>query len=95
MQQFSSIFLFYRPFFLWSYGVNFLLLLLGFDVIPLFLVKVFLVVFLWYFITETQAKHKLIFYKNLGVSTLKLFALFFLIDVILSLPFILIIKEFV
>lgn len=95
MQQLSSIFLFYRPFFIWSYGVNFLLLLLGFDVIPLFLAKAFLVIFLWYFITETQAKRKLVFYKNLGISTLKLFALFFLIDVILSLPFILIIKEFV
>lgn len=95
MQQFSSIFLFYRPFFVWSYGVNFLLLLLGFDVIPLFLVKIFLVLFLWYFITETQAKQKLIFYKNLGVSTFKLFLLFFLIDAILSLPFILILKEFV
>jgi hypothetical protein len=70
-------------------------LLLGLDVVPLFLVKVFLVVFLWYFITETQAKRKLVFYKNLGISKLKLFALVFLIDVILSLPFILILKEFV
>ncbi|GAL72199.1 hypothetical protein JCM19302_2116 [Jejuia pallidilutea] len=50
---------------------------------------------MWYFITETQAKRKLVFYKNLGISTLKLFALFYLIDIILSLPFILILKEFV
>jgi len=95
MQQLSSIFLFYRPFFVWSYGINFLLLLLGCHVVALFLLKLFLIIVLWYFITETHAKRKLIFYKNLGVSTLKLFAIFFLIDVVLSLPFILILKEFI
>jgi len=64
-------------------------------VVALFLLKLFLIIVLWYFITETHAKRKLIFYKNLGVSTLKLFAIFFLIDVVLSLPFILILKEFI
>lgn len=87
--------MFYRPFFVWSYGINFLLLLIGFDLMPLFLVKIFLVALLWYAITETHAKRKLVFYKDLGISALKLFGLFFAIDVLLSLPFLLIIKEFI
>lgn len=95
MQQLSSIFMFYRPFFVWSYGINFLLLLIGFDLMPLFLVKIFLVALLWYVITETHAKRKLAFYKKIGISTFKLFGLFFAIDVLLSLPFLLIIKEFI
>jgi len=51
--------------------------------------------FLWHIITETKAKQKLIFYNNLGIPTIKLFALFFLIDIMLSMPFILILKEFI
>lgn len=95
MQHFSSIILFYRPFFIKSFAVNFLLLLFGIHIVPLFVFKLFLVCFLWYITTETNAKRKLVFYKNLGISTFKLFSIFFVIDTILSIPFLLILKEFV
>lgn len=95
MQQISSIFLFYRPFILWSFGINALLAILKYDFVPFFLVKLFLVIFLWYIIKETHAKRKLIFYKNLGISTFKLFSILYIIDLFLSIPFLLVLKEFI
>lgn len=95
MQQFYAILLFYKPFFSWSCGINFLLLLLGFEIIPLFLVKMFLVIILWFFITESTVNRQLTLYKKLGISTLKLLVLFFVIDVLLSIPFLLIVKVFI
>ncbi len=95
MQQISSIFLFYRPFVLWSFIANSFLLVMGVHLIPLFLIKVCLIISLWYFTLQTKAKHKLTFYKNLGISPLKLFLSIFVIDVLLSIPFLLILKEFI
>jgi hypothetical protein len=95
MQQLSSIFLFYRPFVIWSFGVNIFLSVIGFTLLPLFLVKLFLVIFIWYLTNETQARHKLLFYKNAGISAFKLFSIFFFIDLLLSIPFLLVLMEFV
>ncbi len=95
MQQLFSIFIFYRPFILWSFGINIIFSFLKFDIIPIIITKLLLIVFLWYIISETYAKRKLLFYKNIGVSTFKLFFLLFIIDLFLSLPFLLILKEFI
>ena len=95
MNQLFSIFVFYRPFIFWSFGLNIILSFLKYDMIPILIAKLLLVVFLWYFLNETNAKRKLVFYKNLGVSTFKLFSLLFIIDLFLSIPFLLILKEFI
>lgn len=95
MQQLLSIFLFYKPFILWSFGINIFLSLIGYSLIPIFLVKLLLTFFLWYFLSETNAKRKLVFYKNSGISTFKLFSLLYLIDLFLSIPFLLVLKEFI
>ena len=95
MNQLFSIFVFYRPFIFWSFGLNIIFSFLKYDIIPILIVKLLLVVFLWFFINETNAKRKLIFYKNLGISTFKLFSLLFMIDLLLSIPFLLLLKEFI
>ena len=95
MQHLFPIFIFYRPFILWSFGINIILAFLKYDIVPILIAKLVLIVFLWYIINETHAKQKLIFYNNMGVSTFKLFFVLFIIDLLLSLPFILILKEFI
>ena len=95
MQQLFSIFVFYRPLILWSFGINTFLSFMNYDVIPILIIKLFLVIFLWYISNETSAKRKLIFYKNLGISTLKLFSFLFIFDLFLSIPFLLVLKVFV
>ncbi len=95
MQQLSALFIFYRPYILWSFGINFFLVLIDYSLFPIFFIKLIMLAFLWYLMNETNAKRKLIFYKNLGLSTFKLFSYIFIIDFILSLPFLLILKEFI
>jgi len=94
MQQLASIFVFYKPFMLWSLGINMFFLSMGFSLFPIFLIKLILVLVLWYVLNETTAKRKLMFYKNLGISNFKLFFSLFVIDCLLSLPFLLLLKVF-
>ncbi|PIA78126.1 hypothetical protein BFR04_07800 [Gaetbulibacter sp. 4G1] len=95
MQQLFSIFIFYRPLILWSFGINTLLSFLKYEIVPILIVKLLLVAFLWYFLNETNAKRKLIFYKNLGISSFKLFSFLYIIDLLFSIPFLLILGEFI
>ena len=86
MRQLSSIFIFYRPFILWSFGINILFSFISYSLIPILLVKLLLTTFLWYFLNETNAKRKLVLYKNLGISTFKLFSLIYIIDLFFDCP---------
>lgn len=95
MQQLFSIFIFYKPYILWSFAMNVLFSFMKIEPIIIIITKLFLVGFLWYFINETTARRKLILYKNLGISTFKLFAFIYLIDLLLSLPLLIILNEFV
>jgi len=95
MGRFGAILLFYKPYFLWSIGVNITLLIFNPSIPPILISKLFLICFLWYVLSETSAKRKLIFYKNLGISSLKLFSTVFLIDIFITLSFLLLIKEFI
>lgn len=95
MQQLMSILLFYRPFIIWSLVINMLFAFLKFEVGIIMASKLLLVLLLWHILNETQAKRKLIFYRKLGVSTIKLFTLLFIMDLAISIPFLIILKEFV
>lgn len=95
MQQFYSIFVFYKPLIIWSIALNMVLLFLKYEMFPILILKVLLVVFLWYYLYETPAKQKLLYFKNLGISTLKMFSYLVIIDLIISVPFLLILEEFI
>jgi hypothetical protein len=95
MKQFLSILVFYRPFVLWSLGISILFLIIGYSLIPIFLIKLILIAFLWYLLKNTHKNQELMFYKNLGISNMKLFSSIYVIDLCLNLPLLLIFKEFV
>ncbi len=95
MQQLLSILTFYRQFVVWSLIVNIAIAIIFPFVFTAILTKLLLTIFVWYMVSETNAKRKLIFYKNLGVSTLKLFSVLFLIDIFFTITFIVVIKEFI
>lgn len=94
MQQLLSILLFYRPFIIWSLIINMVFSFLKFNVSLIVASKLLLVFLLWHVFNETHAKRKLLFYKKLGVPAIKLFTLLFIVDLILSIPFLIILKEF-
>ena len=89
MKSLKLIFIFYKPFLLWSFIIN---VLAGSNLGVLVFLKLLLTVFLWYYIRETKAKNNLVFYKNAGISTFKLYASLFFMDAILSIIFLLLAK---
>lgn len=95
MQKLSSILLFYKPYFLWSFAINILVTIFNPEIMTAIGTKLFLVVFLWYYISYTKGKRLLSFYNNIGVSTFKLFISVFVIDITITIGYLLIIKEFI
>jgi len=95
MQQLLSIFTFYRPYVIWSFVVNIAIAIVYPFVFTAILTKLLLTIFVWYMVNETSAKRKLMFYKNIGVSTFKLFSVLFLVDMVITITFIIVIKEFI
>lgn len=95
MQQLFSIFIFYRPFIIWSLIVNMLFSFLKFEVVLIMISKLLLILLLWHILRETHGKRKLMFYKKIGVSNMKLFSFVLVLDLILSIPFLIILKEFI
>lgn len=95
MQKLASVILFYKPFFLWSFAINILITIFNPEIITAVGTKLFLIIFLWYFISQKKGKRLLNFYNSIGVSTLKLFVTIFFIDIAISIGYLLIIKEFI
>jgi len=95
MQRFGAILLFYKPFYLWSFAINIAITVVNPHIFPAIITKLFLIIFLWYFLNETHNKRKLIFYKNLGLSMFHLFLALFIIDALITIMFILLIQEFI
>lgn len=63
--------------------------------IPVIGIKLILVGFLWYFLSQFKGKKILNLYRSLGISNLMLFASVFIIDVIISTLYLFLIKEFI
>ncbi len=95
MQQLSSIFLFYKPFLIWSFGVNIFLLVIGINILSIAFTKILLTLFLWHIIEDTKEKKILKILKNKGFTAFKLFSIIYLIDIFLSVPFLLVLNEFI
>lgn len=84
IHRFGAILLFYKPYVFWSFAVTLFLMAFETKLIIIAIAKLFLIAFLWYVLSETTAKRKLIFYKNLGISSLKLFAMVYIIDIFIN-----------
>ena len=95
MQQLISILSFYKQFVLWSFVINIAIAIVFPFVSTAILTKLLLTFFVWYMVSETDAKRKLISYKSLGVSTFKLFSILFLVDIFFTITFIVVIKELI
>ncbi|NRD19561.1 hypothetical protein HNV08_05845 [Winogradskyella eckloniae] len=94
MYRFLAILSFYKPFVVWSLFVTVVIAFFNAQIAPVIATKLFLMVFVWYYMSETHNKRKLTFYKNLGISPLKLFSVMFLMDCILTVVYLSIFKEF-
>ncbi|HSI68714.1 MAG TPA: hypothetical protein VK941_00665 [Gillisia sp.] len=82
-QKLHSIFLFYRRFFVSSFIVNILLLLLGISFAVAATIKILFFALLLFINLTTKQKEKLTFYHNLSISTFFLFGMSLLLDLLL------------
>jgi len=94
MQRLLAILAFYKPFVVWSFIVTAIIGFFNPHLVPAIVTKLFLTVFAWYYVSETPNKRKLTFYKNIGISPLKLFSCMFIVDCILTISFLMVFKEF-
>ncbi|PWK18297.1 hypothetical protein LX78_02209 [Xanthomarina spongicola] len=94
-QHFGAILLFYKPYVIWSFIINIVITFVNPQIIPAIITKLFLTILLWYFLNESHAKRKLNFYRNLGISSLRLFSSIFIIDVLLMIIYLSFIKVFI
>lgn len=95
MQQFLTILAFYRPFIIWSFIVNIALAVVSPFIVAAIITKLFLTVFVWFLVNETNAKRRLTFFKNLGITPFRLFTSLFIFDVLITISFLVVIKEFI
>lgn len=95
MQKLSSIIVFYKSLFLWSFLVNIAIVTYNPSIVPALFTKLFLLILTWYIMRSTDFRKKFTFYQNLGVSTMSLFTTVFLIDSVITSTFVILMKEFI
>ena len=95
MQKLLTILAFYKPFVIWSFLVNIALTIVNPFIVPAIITKLMLTVFVWYLMNETNAKRKLTFYNNLGISSIKLFSVLFFIDIFITIGYLVLITEYI
>ena len=95
MQKLSTVLLFYKPYFFWSFAINIAITIFNPQIITAVVTKLLLIIFLWFLIIQTNRKRMLTFYNSLGISTFKLFAVTFIIDIVLTIIYLMVIKEFI
>ena len=95
MQKLLTILAFYKPFVIWSFLVNIAITVVNPFIVPAIVTKLMLTIFVWYFVNETNTKRKLIFYNNLGISSIKLFSVMFFIDIFITIGYLILIKEYI
>jgi hypothetical protein len=95
MQKLLTILAFYKPFVIWSFLVNIALTIVNPFIVSAIITKLMLTIFVWYFVNETSARRKLIFYNNLGISSIKLFSVMFFIDIFITIGYLILITEYI
>lgn len=95
MQKLSTIVIFYKPFFYWSFAVNLLLTIFNPNIIAAISTKLVLVIFLWFMLRQINDGKILNLYKQIGISNFFLFTSIFILDIIITMAYLLIIKVFI
>ena len=92
MQRLGAILVFYKSVLIWSFMINILIILITPYIYITILTKLFLLVLILFLLNK--AKTKLLICENLGISQIKLFAILFILDTIMTTSSLSIIKTF-
>lgn len=86
---------YYRIFASWSFGVNIIIAIMNPTIFLALATKLFLTFLLWYLVTDIPVKKRFLNKRNIVISNGKLFSILFLIDSLVTIPFIILIKGFI
>jgi len=92
MQRLGAILVFYKSVLIWSFIINILIIMVTPYIYITILTKLFLLVLILFLLNK--AKTKLLICENLGISQIKLFAILFILDTIMTTSSLSIIKAF-
>lgn len=95
MNRLGAILVFYKSLLIWSFLINILLIMVTPYIYITILTKLFLLILILYFLNNTMTKPKLQVCKNLNISQIKLFAIVFIIDTLMTTSTLNVIKTFI
>ena len=95
MQRFVTIIYIYKPLFLWSFLINILLVTASQNIYVAVLTKLFLFILILFFLNETKTKSRFFVSENLDIIQMKLFAMVFVLDTLITTLFFKILNVFI
>lgn len=95
MKRLIPYFLFYRSYAIWSLATTFIMVVAEFQLISIACSKILLAYMLWHWLDLHSGKKAIDYIVKQELSTSQFFGIIYIIDLIISLPFLLILKEFV
>ncbi len=95
MQRFVTIIYIYKPLFLWSFLINILLVTVTQNIYVAVLTKLFLFILILFFLNETKTKSRFFVSENLDIIQMKLFAMVFVLDTLITTLFFKILNVFI
>ena len=95
MQRFVTIIYIYKPLFLWSFLINILLVTATQNIYVAVLTKLFLFILILFFLNETKTKSRFFVSENLDIIQMKLFAMVFVLDTLITTLFFKILNVFI
>lgn len=79
----------------WSFIVTFCSLVINLEPLIIIATKLFLILGLWFMISDRNIRQRVGFYKISGVSNIKFFAVIFIVDSVLTALFLSIVQGFI
>lgn len=94
MERVLTILSFYKSLFIWSFLVNIIFTVIGTPIILALTTKLFLMIMVRYFFIESKPMETL-FYKSFRLSSFKLASIIFILDSIVTVIFLILMKEYI
>lgn len=94
LNHFRTILCYYRPFALWSFIITFMISIICPMIIILISIKLFFTILLLLLLKDNRVRYKLKYYKVVGLPNIVLFGALYILDCFITIPFLLVIKNF-
>lgn len=95
MKRLIPYFLFYKNYALWSIGVTTILVVLGVKFIIVASTKLILLIFLWHFLELVSGLKVIDYVVKQKLPARQFFIVIYIMDLVASIPFVLIFQEFI